>query len=257
MLSLPKNVLYGYWDSSVFGDVKISNVREVTQFEIELHLNDGESTYINGESYKIKKYNILTAKKGDLRHTVLPLKTAYVKFDAEGELKDMVEKLPKQFPCYHYDKFVAIINEMISFEDNKLLFNSHLLSLINLVIEDSKIPSERNRNFYAAAKEAKKYIENHINKNIKLKDIASSVHLSEIYFHNIFKETFGISPHQYLTDCRINKAKLYLLQNEKSISEIAELTGFGCQQYFNKVFKKETGFTPASYRKSTHSDYLL
>ena len=73
----------------------------------------------------------------------------------------------------------------------------------------------------------------------------------------IFKETFGISPHQYLTDCRINKAKLYLLQNEKSISEIAELTGFGCQQYFNKVFKKETGFTPASYRKNIHSDYLL
>ncbi len=257
MLSLPQNVLYGYWDSSVFGDVKISNVREVTQFEIELHLNDGENTYINGESYKIKKYYILTAKKGDVRHTVLPLKTAFVKFDADNELKTMVEKLPRQFPCYHYDKFLAIINEMISFEDNKLLFNSRLLSLINLVIEDSKIPPERNRNFYTAAMEAKKYIENHLSENIKLKDIADSVHLSEIYFHNIFKETFGISPRQYLTDCRINKAKLYLLQNEKSISEIAELTGFGCQQYFNKVFKKETGFTPASYRKNIHSDYLL
>ena len=47
-------------------------------------------------------------------------------------------------------------------------------------------------------------------KQIKLKDIADSVHLSEIYFHNIFTESIGISPHQYLINCRIENAKKLL-----------------------------------------------
>ena len=255
MFSLPENLTFGYWDSSVFGDINISQKRVVTQFEIELHLEDGNRNLVNGESNKIIKNYILVAKPGDIRQTVLPLKTAYIKFDAEGELNSLITKLPRHFPCRQYDEFLSLINKMLSFRENKLLLYSTLLSLLNLVIENSKISSEKNN--YSFIKEAKSYIEKHFSENIKLKDIAANVHLSEIYFHTIFKENLGISPHKYLTDYRINKAKLYLLQNDKSISEIAELTGFGCQQYFNKVFKKETGFTPASYRKSIHSDYLL
>ena len=255
MFSLPENLTFGYWDSSVFGDINISQKRVVTQFEIELHLEDGNRNLVNGESNKIIKNYILVAKPGDIRQTVLPLKTAYIKFDAEGVLNSLITKLPRHFPCRQYDEFLSFINKMLSCRENKLLLYSTLLSLLNLVIENSKIISEKNN--YSLIKEAKSYIEKHFSENIKLKDIAANVHLSEIYFHTIFKENLGISPHKYLTDYRINKAKLYLLQNDKSISEIAELTGFGCQQYFNKVFKKETGFTPASYRKSIHSDYLL
>lgn len=257
MLTLPEKLIFGYWDSSVFGDMKISNERLVTDFEIELHLENGAETITDDKSFKIIKNYLFIAKPGERRRSVLPLKTAYVKFYAEGELAEIMNSLPRSFPCFHYEKFMAIINEMLSYKDNLLLLHSRLLSLINLVVEDAKLPPEKNSNLYIAAKDAKKYIENHYFENIKLKDIADSVHLSEIYFHNIFTETFGISPHKYLIDYRINKAKLYLAQNEKSISEIAELTGFGCQQYFNKAFKKETGMTPASFRKNSGADYIL
>ena len=84
--------------------------------------------------------------------------------------------------------------------------------------------------------ELKKYIEENCQNPIKLSDIANSVHLSETYFHNVFTKALGISPHQYLINCRIEKAKKLLWNSEIPISQISEETGFGCQQYFNKAF---------------------
>ena len=101
------------------------------------------------------------------------------------------------------------------------------------------------------------FIENHFDSQIKLKDIADSVHLSEIYFHNIFTEGTGITPHEYLISCRIKNAKRLLWNSKIPVKEVAERSGFGCQQYLNKVFKKKTGMTPGSYRKSIQQNYSL
>ena len=105
--------------------------------------------------------------------------------------------------------------------------------------------------------DAKRYIEDNFDKQIKLKDIADSVHLSEIYFHNIFTESIGISPHQYLINCRIENVKKLLWNTNIPICEVAEKAGLGCQQYLNKVFKRETNMTPAAYRKLCQKNYIL
>ena len=91
----------------------------------------------------------------------------------------------------------------------------------------------------------------------KLSDIAEAVHLSPIHFHNIFTEGAGISPHKYLINCRIENAKKLLWDTEIPISDVAEKSGFGCQQYLNKIFKSETGLTPATYRKNFQDNYEL
>jgi AraC-like DNA-binding protein len=138
-----------------------------------------------------------------------------------------------------------------------MLLHSKLLSLLHLILLDAEIPTGRSGKNYVVISKAKRYIEANFEKQIKLKDIASNVHLSEIYFHNIFTESTGISPHQYLIDCRIENAKKLLWNTDISICEIADKCGFGCQQYLNKVFKKNTGMTPAFYRKVCQSNYSL
>ncbi|MNY69092.1 Arabinose operon regulatory protein [compost metagenome] len=51
---------------------------------------------------------------------------------------------------------------------------------------------------------------------------------------------------------RIQRAKMLISQNiEMPLREIAELTGFGDQRYFSKVFKGLTGFSPSEFRKGT------
>jgi len=141
--------------------------------------------------------------------------------------------------------------------DNSLLLYSKLLSLLDIILADSKRSEPDNATGHKVVSVAKKFIEANYYKPIKLEDMASSVHLSPIHFHNTFTGCAGISPHQYLIDCRIENAKKLLWNTEIPISIVAEKSGFGCQQYLNKVFKKETGTTPAFYRKSCQRKYSL
>ena len=54
-----------------------------------------------------------------------------------------------------------------------------------------------------------------------------------------------------------DNAKKLLWNSDIAMSDIAEKSGFGCQQYMNKVFKKETGMTPNEYRKTFQQNYSL
>jgi AraC-like DNA-binding protein len=73
--------------------------------------------------------------------------------------------------------------------------------------------------------------------------------MSLYYFSSLFKKVFGLPPVQYLIQLRIDHAKRLLLDEERSISEIAELCGFCNINYFDKMFKEKSGFTPKDFRK--------
>lgn len=259
MLTLPQEITCGYFDCSEFGTLSVSPKRTVTKFELEFYLEDGKTTTTDNHIYNIKKDHIQIAKPGQIRHSELPFRTAYIKFTADGKIADKLNGIPEYFRNSNPQRMYNEIDEIILLNEgeNKLLLYSHLLSLLNMVFIDAEKPLSKNEKNYEVIVKAKRYIENQFDAPIRLKDIANNVHLSEIYFHNIFTEFVGISPHQYLIDCRIENAKKLLWNNDIPISEVAEKSGFGCQQYLNKVFKKETGMTPVSYRKAFQQKYSL
>ena len=259
MLSLPENIKCGYCDCSEFGGLTTSPKRLVNQYEIEFYLEDGFTTTADNNTYNIKRHFIQIATPGQIRHSVLPFSTAYLKFSVDGEMAEALSNAPKYFCSSHPLIILDLMKEIILLNEttNTILLHSKIVSLIHIILTDSKIPAERQGENYNVVSNAKRYMEAHYSQHITLKDIADSVHLSSIYFHNIFTSALGITPHQYLTNYRIEKVKEHLWNTQKSINEIAEITGFGCQQYLNKVFKKETGMTPAIYRKTFQKNYLL
>lgn len=260
MLKLPENIICGYFDCAQFGMLSVSPKRRVLKYEIEFYLEDGKKTTTDDRTFDIKKNYIQIAKPGQVRHSLLPFKTAYIKFDAEGEIAERLSQMPEYFCSSHPEKVYGLIDEIILLnedEKNSVLLYGKLLLLLNLIFSDSEIPRARRGENYSVILKAKKYIENNFEKTITLKDIAESVHLSEIYFRSIFTESAGISPHQYLTDIRIDNAKKLLWNTDVSMSTVAEKCGFGCQQYLNKVFKKQTGMTPGEYRKNFRQNYSL
>ena len=96
---------------------------------------------------------------------------------------------------------------------------------------------------------ALKYIEEHYSENISLSGIASHIHMSKNHFSYLFRKETGHSFNDYLTEVRINKAKLLLTSPQTyTIAEIAEMTGFNDTGYFGKVFKKSTGMSPIHYK---------
>ncbi|MEC4819462.1 MAG: AraC family transcriptional regulator, partial [Scytonema sp. PMC 1069.18] len=91
-------------------------------------------------------------------------------------------------------------------------------------------------------------IHNHLDENLTLAELAAIVQMSPHYFASLFKQSTGLAPHQYLTQCRIERAKRLLLHRNLTIVEICHTVGFQNQSHFTKVFRQHTGTTPKAYR---------
>ena len=94
------------------------------------------------------------------------------------------------------------------------------------------------------------YINEHLDQNLTLAELAFVVHMSPHYFASLFKQSTGLSPHQYVTKCRIEKAKQLLTKQELAIVEICQQVGFQSQSHFTRVFRQHTATTPKAYRDS-------
>lgn len=96
----------------------------------------------------------------------------------------------------------------------------------------------------------KLYIMENSQQNISLEILSVKVGLSPIYISKMFKEKLGVNYIDFLTECRIEKAKKMLADPDKSIKEITLEVGYHEPNYFSKVFKKMCNVTPREYRKA-------
>lgn len=94
------------------------------------------------------------------------------------------------------------------------------------------------------------YLQNHIHESVSLEELAQRFFMSRSYLTRSFRNVTGFSVVEYMTYIRIQKAQHLLRESDRSITEIADLCGFGNITYFEKVFKTTTGHTPVQYRKT-------
>ena len=92
------------------------------------------------------------------------------------------------------------------------------------------------------------YINEHLDRNLMLAEIAAAVRMSPNYFASLFKQSTGLTPHQYVMKCRIEKAKQLLHHQELTLVEICQEVGFTSQSHFTRVFRQHTKTTPKAYR---------
>lgn len=93
------------------------------------------------------------------------------------------------------------------------------------------------------------YIYQNLDRDLTLAELAKLVQISPSYFSILFKQTTGITPHQYVIQCRIEHAKQLLRQNNMAIADIALRLGFSHQSHLSRHFKKLVGVTPKQFRK--------
>ena len=94
------------------------------------------------------------------------------------------------------------------------------------------------------------YIEANYMCSISTEDIARAAGVHVGHLHRIFPEETEMTIGEYLTHLRIEKAKSLLMHTDIPNASIATRTGISSQQYFCRLFKKETGMSPQEYRKS-------
>jgi AraC family transcriptional regulator len=98
-------------------------------------------------------------------------------------------------------------------------------------------------------RQAIEYINQNLEKDLTLAEIATAAGVSMYHFSRLFKQSTGYSPHQYVMNCRIETAKRLLAKTEEAIDQICRQVGFQSQSHFTNVFRKLIGTTPKAYRR--------
>lgn len=94
------------------------------------------------------------------------------------------------------------------------------------------------------------YIQDNLAREISLNELANELGISRYYFCRLFKQSTGFSPHQYVIQQRVERAKQLLLQGKMSIADVAQTCGFTHQSHLTRHFKRLTGLTPKTLLKS-------
>ncbi|AFY78087.1 DNA-binding domain-containing protein, AraC-type [Pleurocapsa sp. PCC 7327] len=88
------------------------------------------------------------------------------------------------------------------------------------------------------------YIDAYLDRDLTLAELAAVAHMSPNYFTQLFKQSTGFTPHQYVIRHRVERAKQLLIEGELAIADIALQVGFAHQSHFNRHFKRWMGVTP-------------
>ena len=97
-------------------------------------------------------------------------------------------------------------------------------------------------------KRAIEFIRAHIEEEITLSELAKDVGLSPSHFCSLFRKTSGMTPHQFVLNCRIQHAKTLLSKSGNSILDVALASGFRTHQHFSRIFRRHVGIPPSAYR---------
>ncbi|MBU0478574.1 AraC family transcriptional regulator [bacterium] len=95
-----------------------------------------------------------------------------------------------------------------------------------------------------------RYVEDNYDKDIHLKDLADIGYLQTNYFCKVFKDISGMTPMEYVTNYRIQKACDLLSNTDKSVTDVCFEVGFHDSSYFARMFKELIKTSPSEYRKS-------
>ena len=96
------------------------------------------------------------------------------------------------------------------------------------------------------------YFRENVNMNVNIEQLARELNVGYSYFRQMFRKYTGISPTQYHSSLRIQKAKDLLVSTDQSFKEIALDLGFESYFYFSRIFKDKTGQSPMEFRREHH-----
>ncbi|NJY61784.1 AraC family transcriptional regulator [Salinimicrobium sp. CDJ15-81-2] len=126
-----------------------------------------------------------------------------------------------------------------------------LQSRARSMLLDSTTLFEHNRMAYIV-----KYMKEHLGENITVTQLANIACMSTSNFYRIFKNTYGVSPVDFLNGQRITFAKTLIRNTEMSFTEIAFQAGFNNPSYFSRLFKRLEKITPNKFRKNFREKFL-
>jgi len=234
-----------------------------------LFLSSAPITRINNVEYRVKKGDMLVIQPWEGIYGVPGKNKEYGKFLHIAVKKDFFMEIASELACEGEFTFKRIkgqysnhlLNLIGEFQQEIMnygqsypkMLRSFSTQIVFQLIRDLHAEQENSReeidckNPYIS--KATMFIQEHYQTNISISDICNSIYLSPYHFKRIFKEFTGRTPHQYLMDIRLEKAKELLIREKMPIEDIARQCGFVNAGHFAVAFKRGTKMSPSEYRK--------
>lgn len=152
-------------------------------------------------------------------------------------MQEILRECIDQQPCYELIvkiKLQTIFTEIIRNYD---------------YIDTSKAVKPLHENDIEQLNAVLEYIDEHLDGEIRLAQLAAIAHVSPAYFSTLFKRFNGLSPVEYIVHKRVQRAIEMIRCSNASLTTIAMSCGFNNSTNFYKAFRKVTGRTPVSYRQ--------
>ncbi len=237
----------------------------VTSGRLELRLGNEKHLLNPGDSALIVPYTL---------HSYLPLTADSVRFvlvlepETIGLFGDMLLRYRPASPLIYADamhrQFPALFETLQALADGSrqtqedavissftatVKFLDAIISLTGL----KKTTVNKNHLFLDAIKLCNEHCEN---ADFTLHTIANTLHVSDSHIKQLFAKHLHMSAKKYLTMLRMGKAEILLAEDTLSISQIAEVAGFGSVRTFNRLFKEQKGITPFAYKSTLRNEEL-
>lgn len=147
-----------------------------------------------------------------------------------------------------YDALYTWAKNLYNVKHTQQPYEQLLLDVFNLYLKKQK---GAKNDIPQWAKELKDIIQDQVDTNITLKEISKDINIHPSYLSREFSKYFdNLSFGEYIQKQRIEKAISYMQSSSYTLTEIAYLTGFSDQSHFTRIFKKQTGKNPSTYKKS-------
>jgi AraC family transcriptional regulator len=100
----------------------------------------------------------------------------------------------------------------------------------------------------------KAYIETNLDKPVTAKQLSAVVRLGPRHFQRAFKKCFGVGPHSFVVERRVQRAQELMLATDEPLCQIALAVGFADQSHLTKRFHYAVGITPSVWRRHRKGD---
>lgn len=204
----------------------------------EMRTEGGEVFYLpKGSSYRVKPYEMDHPDAGcyainfsaDIDHEPFTLKPRNPEY-----FKKLFAAAATQWKCGDRTSHLAVMTNLYS-----------IILALGKESEKRYAPTSKNSIIEPAMKEI---ASNFNNGGLTVEYLASLCGISEVYFRKIFRDCYGISPKEYITEKRMEYARQLLCLGEFETSKVAELCGYAEPCHFSREFKKREGISPSKYR---------
>ena len=217
----------------------------------------GTRTYVfEDEIVELKKNDVVLVKPNKLHATRGGGYKRYLLYFNDKFLKKYFTEESRRIilHCFEHKKVhlrdieiesVVTSLEKLSENPNSVMEFVNVLRILN-TNSDFEVIECKNK----TAEEIIEYVARNYDSNENLDEIADGFYITKSYLCRLFKENTGISVIKYINSKKALDACEMLVSTNKSIDEIAALSGFNSSEYFCRIFKSVTGTTPGGYRKS-------